>query len=244
MGTIFKIASYNIQHGQGMEGHFDLSRTAKVLIEINPDVVLVQEADCRRPKTGLTCQPGLLAKELNMEYAYGEVRRYRPGSYGNAILSRFPIIAKKNHLLPSETDQRCCLEVIIKAPMLKFTVFNLHLGLNSAERYWHLNEIILPLVQAINHPVILGGDFNVGPDSAEISLIKEFMLDSFQANSGNCFFTFPSANPYHRIDYIFLNKHWQLHDYKIINQTLASDHLPIMCSVSAKYQSKPCSGVN
>ncbi len=222
--------TYNIQHGRGMDDQFDLKRTASVLTALNPDVVFLQEVDCRRPRTGMRHQPAFLAKMLNMDYAYGAVKHYRPGSYGNAILSRYPIVNYKNHILPGE-DQRCCLEAEIVTPLSNITVFGLHLGLKAAERYCHLQDIILPRVTAVSSPVILGGDFNARPESNEISLVKDCLQDSFQANSGECTYTFPSDLPNVRIDYIFLNNHWDLNDCKIIPDTQASDHLLLVCEV-------------
>ncbi len=198
---------------------------------LNPDVVLLQEVDCRRPQTRMSHQPEFLAKMLNMDYAYGAVKNYRPGSYGNAILSRYPIVNYKNHILPGE-DQRCCLEAEIEAPLSHFRVFNLHLGLKAAERYCHLQDIILPRVIAVSSPVLLGGDFNARPESNEISLVKDCLQDSFQGNSGECTYTFPSDQPRTRIDYIFLNNRWELKDFKIIADTQASDHLPLVCEVT------------
>ena len=214
-----------------MDGQFDLKRTASVLTALNPDVVLLQEVDCRRPQTRMRHQPAFLAKTLNMDFAYGAVKHYRPGSYGNAILSRYPIVNYMNHILPGE-DQRCCLEAEIEAPLSNVTVFNLHLGLKAAERYRHLQDIILPRVTAASSPVLLGGDFNARPESSEIGLVKNCLRDSFQANSGECIYTFPSDQPRARIDYIFLNNCWELSHCKIIPDTPASDHLPLVCKVT------------
>jgi endonuclease/exonuclease/phosphatase family metal-dependent hydrolase len=228
MAGSISIVTYNIQHGRGMDGHYDLKRTACTLKELDPDIVLLQEVDCRRPATHMACQPAVLAKWLDMDYAYGAVKRYSPGSYGNAILSRYPIINKKNHFLNSEDDQRCCLEVKIAAPQFDLTVFNLHLGLKPTERYDNVKEIILPQVQAVCGPALLGGDFNAQPESAEIKLLTDCLQDSFQVNSGENIYTFPSDQPRRRIDYIFFNDCWSLNDYKITTHTLASDHLPVM----------------
>ncbi len=234
MGASLIIITYNIQHGRGMDGHFDLERTGHVLVTLSPDIVLLQEVDCRRPATRMSCQARELARILNMDYAYGVVKRYQPGSYGNAILSRYPIRSKKNHILTGGDDRRCCLEVKIKTPHYNFTCFNLHLGLKSAERCRHLEEVVLPRLRAVSGPVVLGGDFNARPESAEINLLKGYLQDSFAANSGECCCTFPADQPHSRIDYIFLSRCWQINDYRIIPHTLASDHLPLIVKAACR----------
>ncbi len=206
-----------------------MERIAEVLVGLEPDVVLLQEVDRHRPQTQMNNQAAYLARVLNMEYAYGAVRHYRLGSYGNAILSRNPIVKYTNHILPGESDNRCCLEGEIRTPRLNFSVFCLHLGLLYAERCRHLQDIILPRLETISHPVLLGGDFNALPESTEVRLVGNYLQDSFKANSGSVVHTFPSDQPQARIDYVFLDGCWQLNDYIIIAHSLASDHLPVMC---------------
>lgn len=46
-----RVASYNIQHGVGMDQKLDYKRIADVLENINPDVVAVQEVDSMTGRT-------------------------------------------------------------------------------------------------------------------------------------------------------------------------------------------------
>ena len=217
-----------------MDKKHNLNRTLYVLAALNPDIALLQEVDCRRPATSLCRQAVFLAEALEMNYVYGPVNKYALGSYGNAILSRYPIINHKNHKLISKDNQRCCLEAEIRTPFTELRVFNLHLGLNSTERYSDLKEIVLPLIKRAKMPAVLGGDFNTTPESPEISLVNEHLRDSFFANTGDCKFTFPADQPKARIDYIFINGELELNDCRIIYPTLASDHLPLQCKTKIK----------
>lgn len=56
-----RVASYNIQHGMGMDGRLDYLRTARVLEKINADVVAVQEVDSMTRRTGHTYALGEIA---------------------------------------------------------------------------------------------------------------------------------------------------------------------------------------
>ncbi|HSR42557.1 MAG TPA: hypothetical protein VLL48_10305, partial [Longimicrobiales bacterium] len=50
-GTL-RLVAYNVKHGQGMDGVVDLRRAARVLRELDPDVVTLQEIDRGVDRTG------------------------------------------------------------------------------------------------------------------------------------------------------------------------------------------------
>jgi len=74
------VASYNIHKGEGIDRRIDLARIARVLREINADVVGIQEI--YRP------QAETLAADLRMNMAMGVTRHFAGVPYGNAILTR------------------------------------------------------------------------------------------------------------------------------------------------------------
>ena len=49
-----RVASYNIQHGMGMDNQLNYKRIAEVLRAISPDVVAVQEVDSMTQRTNNT----------------------------------------------------------------------------------------------------------------------------------------------------------------------------------------------
>jgi endonuclease/exonuclease/phosphatase family metal-dependent hydrolase len=54
-----------------------------------------------------------IAEELGFDYRIGENRRVHGGAYGNAVLTRLPIIAQHNHdITLRKKEPRGCLEVI------------------------------------------------------------------------------------------------------------------------------------
>jgi endonuclease/exonuclease/phosphatase family metal-dependent hydrolase len=162
------VVTYNIQHGRGMDQHLDLRRTARVLQELSPDIVALQEVDCFRRSSRFRCQARFLARSLGCYYAYGPVNHYFPGSYGNAVLSRYPIRWKRNHVIQDD-EKRCCLEVEINSGESCWRVLNLHLGLKAPQRYQQVQDIVIPLCGAVSGPLILAGDFNSIPTSRVIS---------------------------------------------------------------------------
>jgi len=229
--TEILIATYNIRHGVNIAGELALDATASVLAQIDPQIISLQEVDCLRPRSDFVNQTAFLAQKLDMEYVFGASIRYHTGAYGNAILSKLPIISSTNHLLPSIMESRACLEVKIIIDNSILTVFNTHLSLNNQERSRQLNDIILPLVMKQKNPAVLCGDFNA-PDSAEeIKSAAKQLQDTFKNNTGLIVNTYSAADPQVRIDYIFINSHCQCRSFYIVD-SLASDHLPAVASIS------------
>ena len=60
-----RVASYNIQHGMGMDNQLNYKRIAEVLRAISPDVVAVQEVDSMTQRTNNTYALGEIAEQLN-----------------------------------------------------------------------------------------------------------------------------------------------------------------------------------
>lgn len=226
-----KVVSYNIQHGRNLQGQFNLQETGSVLAGLTPDIVALQEVDHCRWKTWLGDQAGILGKRLGMYWAYGPVSHYLLGSYGNAILSRYPIKASNNHVFTNEDDRRCCLEVEILAEDVRLCVLCVHLGLKMKDRLEQLQNMIIPLIENNEVPCILAGDFNTSADSPEINLVLAHMQDSFTANSGAETATFPSNHPHIRIDYIFTSN-CRAGDFRIVPDAAASDHLPVRAEIA------------
>lgn len=233
-----RVITYNIQHGRNLAGTLNLDQCRKELAALAPDIVALQEVDHCRWSTRLGDQARVLARGLGMHHVYGAVRHYMPGSYGNALISRYPIKAHCNHIMTPDNDCRCCLETEILAEGMPVLLLVLHLGLKSADRMNQLQGTVIPLVQGIEKPCIVAGDFNSGPDSPEISLMLEHMSDAFTQNTGPEQNTFPSDHPHIRIDYIF-TANCQPRNCRIISDAAASDHLPVMAEIDLIRPAQP-----
>lgn len=98
-------------------------------------------------------------------------------------------------------------------------------------------------------PVIATGDFNSGPDTDAIKnaiLLDDYFYDSYAVSlsepagpAGSYYGYNFSKEPTSRIDYVFVTDHFKVYDFKIIDtdfteQRSASDHLPIMATVTIK----------
>ncbi|NLV21158.1 MAG: hypothetical protein GXY49_04125 [Syntrophomonadaceae bacterium] len=225
-----RIITYNIKSGHGQDGKLNLHRTAAALKELDADIICLQEVDHRMRRTYFANQAWYLARKLHMQYSFGAAINYRWGAFGNAILSRHPIVLEKNYQLPAFNSKRAMQEVHLMIDASSLRVFNTHLELNHKLRFNQAESFIVPLVNASDEPGVLCGDLNESPSCPAVQCLSNYFRDSFDVNSGSCIYTFPADVPNDRIDYILLNAACRAVDYKI-TPTQASDHLPVLAVV-------------
>jgi endonuclease/exonuclease/phosphatase family metal-dependent hydrolase len=100
-----KVMTFNIHHGKGMDLKVDLYRIAEVIEKSNAHIIGLNEVDKHFSKRSyFEDQISWLAKQLNMNYAFSPSLSLKPKTmskvrqYGNALLSRYPIVAKSSYL--------------------------------------------------------------------------------------------------------------------------------------------------
>lgn len=240
-----RLLTYNIHHGEGVDGKLDLERIAGVIRSVNPDLVALQEVDRKVTRTKSVDQPAELSRLTRMHVAFGDNISLQGGHYGNAVLSRFPIRASRNHLLPrfDGGEQRGVLEVELDWPASSpdrsnVRVLATHLDHRSADR-----ERVAS-VRAINdltktnplQPGFLMGDLNAVPDSIPL---KEF-LPQWTRSNDQVMPTVPVEKPTDQIDYILFRptSRWRVVETRVLDEAVASDHRAFLAVVELMSEEK------
>ncbi|MBO8140746.1 MAG: endonuclease/exonuclease/phosphatase family protein [Firmicutes bacterium] len=237
-----RVMTYNIRWGLGADGRRDLTRTAAVLRQLDADIVILNEVDVNWRRSGNSDQPARLAAEAGYPYVYfgASFRTWASGSlkasaYGNAILSRHPIVSAHTIPLPNplRREPRSVLVARVLVGGQALTVLGTHLGLHRFERLEQAGHIAR-LVNA-SEPVILMGDFNAFPGSEEIALLisgPTGLSDAHGLAGSGSGETFPAPEPSARIDYIFVSP--PLASRVVASRAVpadASDHLPVVADL-------------
>src|SRR6476661_4661857 len=81
-----RVLTYNIHHGAGTDGVFDLARIASVISAANPDIVSLQEVDNGVPRTNNINEVARLAELTGMQSYFAKARNLDGGSYGDGVL--------------------------------------------------------------------------------------------------------------------------------------------------------------
>jgi endonuclease/exonuclease/phosphatase family metal-dependent hydrolase len=153
--------TYNVHSCIGMDKVLDPNRIAEVIRQSGADIIGLQEVENNfRQKTNFQDQPRILAKKLGMYVVFGPGMKNE--KFGNVILSKYPILESKNHILFNISDdyeQRSCVEAKIKTPAGIFKVFCTHIDHSTDELMAGQIKDVLKITDC-NEKMILLGDFN------------------------------------------------------------------------------------
>lgn len=158
---MIRVATYNIHAAIGTDRRRDLARIAAVIEEIAPDVIGLQEVESRASR-GSADQATRLAAMLGMACVEGPMLLEGPGWYGNAILSRLPVLAEHRLRFADHSGEpRGAVGVVVEGPPgHRWRLINTHLDLRSRSRLLQVRSLARLLESEQGEPSILLGDLN------------------------------------------------------------------------------------
>jgi endonuclease/exonuclease/phosphatase family metal-dependent hydrolase len=232
-----RVMSYNLHFGFDVRGWSDLEGVARAIEASGAEVVGLQEVSRGWYVNGSTDMLAWLQRRLRMPHA-----RFAGASdaiWGNAVLSRHPILSAEVTWLPREGVplRRNALEVELdlgEGRRLRVVVTHLHHVKGPDGTRVRLAQLprVLERVAGREATVLLG-DLNAEPGSAEMDRLRAAGLtDAFVAAGGRPADerTWPSDRPDRRIDYIWLSADLTASDFAATTST-ASDHRGIAVTV-------------
>lgn len=223
------VMSYNVHAMRGMDKKLDAVRIAQVINEQNPDIIALQEVDMFTERSGNMDAIGILEEHTGMDGVFMKTFNYQGGEFGNAVLSRLPIVDTELIRLPSREayEPRLLMKVSVvagKNDTLHFYATHLDHHREDSDRPIQMKKII-EILESDKHKVILAGDLNCQPGSEPLD-----MLDKVLTRCSSDELTYPADEPYWTIDHIYYSEEKGLEDLglKVIPETVASDHRPIV----------------
>jgi endonuclease/exonuclease/phosphatase family metal-dependent hydrolase len=199
--------TYNIHYGVGADGKYDVARIADVVSKA--DIICIQEVVSGWPQGNFADQTAEIAGQLNRYHWYhgameadasavgadGKIVNRRR-SFGNAVISRWPIAWARGHLLPKEQLvgcfdlQRGFVEAAIDTPSGPLRVYSVHFSHIGPQQR-------LPQVRSLMDTVINAE--RIGPtwDSAagDMFMFQERRPDVPRSAIVGGDFNFTSAHP-------------------------------------------------
>ena len=155
----FRVVSFNVKFSRHPERAVALFRDHPQLAAA--DVVALQEMN----EDGVE----LMARELGFDYVYypSAVHPSADGNFGNAILSRWPILEDRKLPLPHRSRwrklQRAACVAVIEAGAQRVRVYSVHLetpfGISRKQREDQARAIVDDAAGSPD-PVVVAGDFN------------------------------------------------------------------------------------
>ncbi len=246
-----RIVQWNLHHGVGTDGKYDINRIATWMASMTPDIVMLNEVE-KFTGWGNENQPEryralLAAKTGRVWYSHftQEYGNWTGNGKGSQILSTVPF---------DTTDQTLIVygrvigaaTVTVNGRIL--TLMETHLDPDSQP--YRLAQAKQVIAWALARPEnrIIAGDFNAWPDQSSIAEMRKTYTDSWEAATAlKKAFTFAGNNPIGatkngRIDYIFLSKgaanlaliQSQVVDTRNAAGVMPSDHRPVVTTLEVR----------
>jgi endonuclease/exonuclease/phosphatase family metal-dependent hydrolase len=225
-----RIMTYNIRGARGTDGKRDFSRIGKFLKTYQIDIALIQEMDTRPADRSTERDIADLQNDHFDFFVSAPTIVGAHGWYGNAILSRFPIVTKNViDISRRGCEPRNILEVFMRTPAGHLHVVNTHKGLSPNERGPQLRSLHELLSRQSEVPLVVGGDIN---QWHTYSKALRALNESLHALT--CGATFPTRYPFLHLDRMWCRPKGIVRTHGVLKtpETLRySDHFPVVAEV-------------
>lgn len=235
-----RVLSYNIHKCiGGVDRRYAPERVAQVIQNLEPDVLLLQEVDQGAPRSNHDRQVDVLGDFVGMKYRawFPNVGVRGGGHYGNAILSRYPLVEATNIDLSIRfKKRRSALHGVVRVRHdgidRTVHVYNMHLGLARYERKIQIAKFLDSHPFASLHhetPIVVGGDLNDVYGGLG-NLLQPAGFRGIERRP----LTFPAWGPLRPLDAIFVRGPVEFLGLRRCETELsrrASDHRPLIADV-------------
>ena len=232
--TGMRIATYNIHKARGMDGRVSIRRIADVLNDLDADIIALQQIYSTCDHTH--GQVELLAEALGMTPAFGCTRHHKGRPYGNAILTRWPILHTRDmELAWVRREKRGCIRVDVKSPRGALHVYNIHLGTSYFEREHQIQSFISSkqIHDDLSGPRVLVGDFNEWIRGLTTRILSEKFESLNLELHVKRRRSYPGLLPFLHLDHMYFERPLHVEKAELVRTRLAkvaSDHLPLIAT--------------
>ncbi len=233
-----RVLSYNIHKCiGGLDRQYKPDRVGDTIAHYQPDVVMLQEVDAGCKRSERHRQVDVLSEMLGLPHQtwHPNVAVRGGGQYGNATLSRFPLLNNENIDLSVPLKKK---RSVLHAHLLidrdrSLHVFNLHLGLFGPERRIQLQKLLASQVLRglpSTAPVVVAGDFNDVWETLGQSILTPAGFKTIASPLK----TFPAYAPMRALDGMYVRGRARLVNLRRSQLDVArraSDHLPLIADI-------------
>lgn len=227
-----RIASYNIHRCVGGDGAQDAARVAAVIAEVGCDTIGLQEVDNRADGGHDSVQLDYIAAQVGMAGIPGHTIVNHEGHYGNALLTRRPVLAVRRHDLSyGRNEPRGALEADLEVDGRVVRIIVTHLGLRPEERRYQVRRMIdvLQDVPAGRQVVVLGDINEWLPMGRPLRWLHRLLGQAPAERS------FPARFPLFALDRVWVrpwNALLAFGTHRSAGARIASDHLPVKALIA------------
>jgi endonuclease/exonuclease/phosphatase family metal-dependent hydrolase len=227
-----RVATYNVHACVGTDGRHDPDRIAAVIGELDADVVALQEFTYPASVAIDTRAPVVLTTLDRYECALGPTRQNTTHCFGNALLTRHPIVEiRRLDLSLERREPRGAIAATIDVGGAVLHVLAAHLGLRVYERRFQVRQILGYLESVRSTQFVVLGDFNDWlPGRSVVHVLDDRLGRPPRPPS------FPVFWPIVPLDRIWVHPRRSLKRVSVHATPAArraSDHLPVVADIDA-----------
>ena len=226
-----RVLQFNIRAGMSGTGDVDLAQIANEIEAVHPDLVSLNEVDNGTLRTRVD-EPSYLAEATGLHAVYGPNLDYDGGRFGNAVLTRYPVVDARNLRLPGTfgLEPRGLLTVVVRVEGHRIAFSSTHLSDGGAGRQSRTLQAlaVAGALRSSAAPTILAGDLNSVPTDLPVRILRRFLLDAQEEGGTGEGDTIPEPSPAARFDYVLYDEHLAVvPDSTRVRSSASSDHAAV-----------------
>jgi endonuclease/exonuclease/phosphatase family metal-dependent hydrolase len=218
--TRVRVGTFNIRHGEGLDGVVDIRRTAGVIAEMGVDLLALQEIDRGMERSGGLDQPRALTDATGLMVRFFPLLE-RGGEYGIGLACRDGVEVHLETLPRSDSEEP---RGVLHTRWRGLTILATHLSRQEEARRDQI-QFLARLAGDLEPPVVVMGDLN--DTRRALGPLRAAGLDP----GGRPRPTLASSFARREVDHLLagrgarVERAWTL-------RTRVSDHLPLVGEVS------------
>jgi endonuclease/exonuclease/phosphatase family metal-dependent hydrolase len=198
------LMTYNIQMANDASGNKSYERQLALIRKVSPDILVLQESDSARISLNNNDYVRYFASKLGYYSYYGPTPV--SGTYGTAILSRFPLQNPHSVFSYSDQDEIGTAVAEIEVDGRRFTIYNVHPAGSDTAMLAFATTLLAR--SSDNANVIALGDYNLREGDAAFQMVDAEYINAWTS-------IYPTGisddgvdmSGRQRIDHIFISPH-------------------------------------
>lgn len=221
-GENLVVMTYNIQQGNDETGEKAYNRQLALIRQVDPDILGLQESDSARISLGNNDYVRYYAGKLGYHVYYGP--KTVTGTFGTALLSKYPLENPRTVFTYSDTDEIGTTEAEVQVGDRRFALYNVHPAGSEEAMVAFATTLIGRAFRREN--VIALGDFNLRESDEAYQIIADQYQNAWLA-------VYPTGvdddgldmSGDRRIDHVFVSPHLDVLDaVYLLPPDSATDH--------------------
>lgn len=234
-----RIVTYNIHRARGMDRRTRPERIARVLRDIDADVIALQEVLGAGPSGHSHIEE--IGAALGMGWVMAPTRHLRGALYGNVVLSRLPIRQHDTHDLSWKTCEPRGVQRVDLAldDDHSLHLYNVHLGTALLERRYQADRLATLIHdRRTRGPKVVLGDFNEWARGLATDILSARLHSVDLTRYLKRPRTYPGFFPLFHLDHIYYEGRVEVRHVELVRTRqalMASDHLPLVADLTVWY---------